>query len=266
MPIRSSDCPSRIRPRRSAPAEAVTSRTPGGDPAPPRAGKQTPAAGFSLLMVNYLPFLYVLLGAGLGAWQHVGWPQTIVFTLSWLYLVPPLAARVLIWRFGAPNGVHPARDTAFLHWWLLTQLQVIYSRFPATEELLRLVPGLYSAWLCLWGSRVSPFVYWSPGVIVMDRYHLQIGPRVVIAPGARIGAHVVQTFRDGDQLLTVAPLRIDAGAMVGIMAAVGPGCHVHAHETVPPRKFLRPFVTWKDGAGHAPRSAPGGNRPSRDPA
>ena len=204
-------------------------------------------AGWYLPVLNYLPFLYLLTGVGLGTWHHEALAGSVVFALGWLYLVPPLCARALLLFVPAPDGVFRPQDSGFFHWWLLTQLQVNYSRFPATEEALRLVPGLYSLWLRLWGSRVSLFVYWSPGVIVMDRTHLRIGPRVVIAPGARIGAHVLQTFRDGGSQLSVAPVRIDAGAMIGIMAGVGPGCHVHAHETVPPRKFLRPFSSWKDG-------------------
>ena len=55
------------------------------------------------------------------------------------------------------------------------QLQVLYSAFPA----LRLVPGLYSAWLRLWGSRVGRAVYWTPQVKITDRGLLKVGDGVV---------------------------------------------------------------------------------------
>jgi hypothetical protein len=229
--------------------------TPSGGTAPPDV-----AGGWYLPVLNYLPFLHALSGIGMGVWLHGEWPRTLLFALAWLYLLPPLLCRLLILGWGRSVGVHSSRDAGFFRWWLITQLQVIYSRFPATEEVLRLVPGLYNFWLRLWGARVSLFAFWSPGVVVMDRQLLEIGPRVVIAPGARIGAHVLQTSRDGRQVLTVAPVRIDAGAMIGIMAGVGPGCHVLGNETVPPRKFLRPFTTWKDGRAQVKGSGAGGDR------
>lgn len=205
-----------------------------------------------MALCNYVTPLYLAAGAALmlrGEWSAGG---ATLFTIAHVYLLPPLLCRALLALFGRPLGEFQVQERGFRLWWLLTQLQILYARLPVLEELLRLVPGLYSLWLTLWGGRASPWAYWSPGVVVADRYLLRIGPGAVLGGGCRIGGHLLRRGTDGTLTLTVAPMRIDGGALIGLHAGVGPGCHVHAGETVPAGRLLRPFTTWQGGRGQRP--------------
>ncbi|HEB58991.1 MAG TPA: hypothetical protein ENJ01_07210 [Gammaproteobacteria bacterium] len=202
-----------------------------------------PRVPLSMLVLNLVPLAWVVTGGAL-VWFAEGGPARVLITLAWLYLFPPLLCRLWITIAGRPEGELGERQAGFLHWWALSQLQVIYARFPVLEELLRLVPGLYNLWLRLWGARVHLTVYWSPGVQVFDRYHLHIGRGVVIGGNARVGAHVIERREDGHFRLLLAPLHIEDGATLGMNAAAGPGVQIAANATVPVGRLLRPGQHW----------------------
>src|ERR1044071_7981942 len=87
------------------------------------------------LALNFLPFGHVLAGIGLVVLVD-GWMAQCLFGLAWLYLLPPLAGRAAIALFGMPEGEALTQQSrAYRVWWFLTQLQVIFNRFPALEEV-----------------------------------------------------------------------------------------------------------------------------------
>lgn len=197
--------------------------------------------------LNYWTPLYLAAGATAVLVPDMGIAPRVVLTLAWIYLLPPLLARAVLGALGHPEGCLGVETRGYARWWLLTQFQVMFNRFPALEEVLRTVPGLYSLWLRLWGARASVLAYWSPGVVVMDRYALTVGPGAVLGGGSRIGAHVVRKDLDGAFTLVFAPVVIEAGAVIGLHAAVGPGTRICAGESVPAGKLVRPFATWREG-------------------
>ena len=199
-----------------------------------------------MLAMNYFLPVYLLVGALLAAFTGT-LGDAILLLLVWLYLLPPLCCRLALMLIGKPQGEVDDSSPVFMRWWLVSQLQVLYSRIPLLEEILRIVPGLYSLWLRLWGARVSLFIYWSPGVQVFDRYHLTIDSGVVIGGGCRIGAHAMRRNDDGSFYLVVAPLVIERDCVIGFNAALGPGVHVYSGETIPAGKILKPFTGWRDG-------------------
>jgi hypothetical protein len=169
-----------------------------------------------------------------------------------LYLFPPLAARVLMVLWGPTPPSATFGSSAFLRWWALCQLQVIFNRLPQLEELLRLVPALYSLWLCLWGSRVGRFVFWSPGVVVADRQLLQVGDGAVIGMGVTIAPHLVLREKGGAARVVSAPVVIGAGALVGGQGVFGPGAGVAPGETSCATLVLPPFSRWERGRRRRP--------------
>jgi hypothetical protein len=207
-----------------------------------------------VVLVNYYTALYLITGAAILVSGDFNPVSTLWFLLVWIYLLPPLLCRLLILLLGKPSGTVSLASPTFIYWWFLTQLEILFARFAFLEELLRILPGVYNLWLNLWGGRVNLFAYWSPGVTVTDRYLLSIGRGVVLGGGCRIGAHIIVHRPDGTQRLTLAGVTIDEHSVVGVHAAIGPGCHVHAHETVPAGKILKPFYTWKDGSVHRPQA------------
>src|SRR5262249_44560672 len=228
---------------RSASGMTVTS----ADPA-------APPARLTAFMVaaNYYSVVYLAAGAlavvGGGPSPAAGLGPA----LAWVYPVPPGLARLVLAARGAPVGRATVDTPAYRTWWLLTQLQMIFNRIRVLEELLRLIPGAYGLWLNLWGSRVSLLAFWSPGVVVADRYLLEVGRGAVLGARCHLGAHIVSTTPDGGWELVVAPVTIGAGGMVGALAAVGPGCVVEPHQTLPAGRFLGAFTAWRDSRPVAP--------------
>ncbi|MGH7388339.1 MAG: acyltransferase [Candidatus Rokuibacteriota bacterium] len=208
-------------------------------------GFYTPVHAAAVVGCVLAPWLF---GAG-AAWVAAG--------LALLYLFPPLMARTLLALWGPTPRSATLGSAAFLRWWALGQLQLVFNRLPQLEELLRLVPGLYSAWLRLWGSRVGRLVFWSPGVVVTDRQLVDVGDRAVIGMGARIAPHIVLREPDGTARLVAAPVVIGAAAMVGGLAVFGPGARMAPGETSHRTLVLPPFWTWEQGRRRRP--APGGD-------
>ena len=203
--------------------------------------------GFYALVMNYLPLVYLLAGAGV-VWRMQSVQAMIAAGLAWIYLFPPLASRLVLLVMGPPTGrALKPRSRRFRVWWLLTQLQMVFNRLPFLEELLRLVPGLYSSWLNLWGSRVSLFVFWVPRVLITDRYLLRIGPGVIVSADVALTGHLSTYDADGNHVTSIAPITIGEGAIIGARAGIGPGCEIGAFEVVPAGRLLPPYTLWRDG-------------------
>src|SRR5262249_28318299 len=91
-----------------------------------------------------------------------------------LYPLPAARFRVhdLLWPL--VEGRSRLDAPGYSPWWGGHQFQVMYTAFPALEAALRLVPGAYSAWLRLWGSRIGRRVHWTPRVEITDRSLLEV--------------------------------------------------------------------------------------------
>lgn len=214
----------------------------------------------SVILLNYLPAVY-LIGLAVLLYrygQSSGW--IIGLTLIWLYLLPPLLCRLVLMIWGVPENGATIHSGAFQRWWLLSQLQTFFNRFPFLEELLRIFPTFYSLWLCLWGSRVSPLVLWSPGVRVTDRYLLRIESQASLGWGAQLSPHLVTLDEEGQSQLILGTIVIGRGAIIGGKATLGPGSEVAAGESFPATRILGPFHTFSKGRrrspGHAPPDSP----------
>lgn len=190
----------------------------------------------AMLLLNFIPLLHAACAI---ACLFTRWPW--LFPVA-LYLIPLLPGRLLRESLkSTPTGI-PMGSADFLKWWACFQCQALFLRFPALEEALRLIPGLYSNWLRLWGSRVGRLTYWAPGTIILDRGFLDIGDEVVFGAGVRINPHVLE-----DSTLKLAPVKIGDGAVIGGYSLLTAGTEISPGETT--RAFLisPPFSKWKDG-------------------
>ena|SRR5687768_5976260 len=190
-----------------------------------------------LLLLNFIPLLH--LAAVVSPW-FMPWPVVtrVAATILALYVLPPLCARLIRVR----EGTMPIGGGGFFGWWLLLQLQTLFNRFPVFEELLRIIPGLYSSWLRLWGARIGRLTYWAPGTLILDRSFLEIGDDVVFGAGVRLNAHVLA---NGELLL--GTIRIGSGAQIGGYSLLTAGTVVAENEQT--RAFLisPPGSHWKGG-------------------
>lgn len=197
-----------------------------------------------MLLANLIPLAHLTAAVAVGV--VAGGPRGWLGAAAVLYLLPPLAARLLTAACGKPAGRYAPTDGAFLVWWATLQLQTLFLRLPFLEELLRLVPGLYSAWLRLWGSRVGGRVYWSAGTVVLDRGYLDVGDGVVFGAGVRLNGHVLAK-EDGRLTLIVDAVRVGAGAAVGGYSLLTAGTEVAPGETLRACLLSPPYSQWEGG-------------------
>lgn len=168
--------------------------------------------------------------------------RTPALALAVLYLLPPIAARVLISVAGKPEGKLTVGSRPFLVWWTLACLQTLYVRLPILEELLKFLPFVYSNWLRLWGSRIGKMVYWAPGVTLLDRSYLEVGDRTVVGVGCKLCPH----YRK-DDLLVLAPIVLGEESQVGGYVLLTPGVVVSPGENIPATLRIRPFSKFQNG-------------------
>jgi len=199
-----------------------------------------------LLLLNFIPMIQAVSIALMFILPYASLPVRIGAGLGVLYLLPPLLARLVLSICAIPEGRIPIGTKAFFAWWASFQFQVIFCRLPALEEILRLVPGLYSLWLRLWGARIGRFTYWSAGTLVTDRSFLSIGDDVVFGAGVRLNGHVLDK-NEREKVLLLATVKIGDRVMVGGYSLLTAGTEVCSDETT--RAFLisPPFSVWKNG-------------------
>jgi hypothetical protein len=207
----------------------------------------SPGQRLLMLGLNYLPLLHVLtIAAVVGiAWGPLSWRIGCGVVL--LYLVPALAARMILALAPISQARIRADTGAFFTWWALANLQMLFCRLPLLEEVLRLVPGLYSLWLRLWGAHIGRLTYWGAGLRILDRSFLHIGDNVVFGAAVRLNPHVLARNEQGDMELMLATIVIGDRSVVGGYSLLTAGSELAPGECT--RAFLisPPFTRWEHG-------------------
>lgn len=166
------------------------------------------------------------------------WPSvwTIALVLFIVYLAGPIAFRIHNAFAPLREGVSRLDAPGYSSWWGGRQIQAFYDALPFLEGLLRLLPGWYSMWLRLWGSRIGFGVHWSARIDVFDRSMLDVGNRVIFDRKVELCAHVLRIRQGpgGDQVkLLVRKITIGKNCFIGAGARLGPGARVPPGERVP---------------------------------
>jgi hypothetical protein len=214
------------------------------------------ADGFKLHLVqrllmlgfNCLPLLHGLavgLVVGIG-WAPIGW--RIAAGLAVLYLAPVFLARIALLVSPITEGRIHVGSRAFFTWWMLANLQMLFCRLPMLEEIIRIVPGLYSLWLRLWGARIGRLTYWGAGLRILDRSFLRIGDDVVFGAAVRLNPHVLGRNEQGEMELTLASIVVGDRTMVGGYSLLTAGTEIAADESTRACLISSPFSRWKNGS------------------
>lgn len=207
---------------------------------PEKSSAESKSAQLAMLLLNLLPPLHAA-GTLTCLFLPLSWPLKIFTALAFLYILPLIPARILreSLRNSPPEISFGSAD--FLKWWACFQCQVLFLRFPALEEIIRLIPGCYSLWLRLWGSRIGRLTYWAPRTSILDRGFLDIGDNVIFGAGVNLNPHVMEKGK-----LLLAPVKIGDRALIGGYSLLTAGTQIADDETV--RAFLisPPFSKWKD--------------------
>lgn len=205
-------------------------------------------AGFVLrLLLGLWPLLHLASVFTLLAMPWAGVSARIAAALAVLLLLPPLLARLVLLVCAFSREPIAIGSKPFFAWWALVNVQMIFCRWPFLEETIRLVPGLYSAWLRLWGSRIGRMTYWSPGVMILDRSFLDIGNEVVFGAGVRLNPHVISHDENGRPRLLLAPVKIGDRVLVGGYSLLTAGTEVASDQELRAHLLSPPFTVWKAG-------------------
>jgi hypothetical protein len=217
------------------------------------AAPRVPYAGYPvrlrvwMLLLNFFPLVQVsaivattLIGT-LPLWMRFAAALTV------LLILPPLLARLVHALVPLPSGRYPIESAEFLSWWATAQFQMIFNRLPFIEELLRMIPGIYSNWLRLWGSKIGRLTFWSPGMTVLDREYLDLGDDVVFGAGVRLNGHVILRNSAGRLELVAAPIKIGSAAAIGGYSLLTAGTEVAPGETTHAHLLSPPFSVWRAG-------------------
>ncbi|RCJ32506.1 acyl transferase [Nostoc minutum NIES-26] len=171
----------------------------------------------------FFPTLVLLLtGAAIVYLAHSPSIFSILAVLLSIYGLPVLVYRWHQWVYPVREGISYLQGKEYSPWWGSHQIQTIYIAIPALEAVLRLIPGVFSIWLRLWGAKVGRNVYWTPGLEIADRGLIEIGDRVVIGHRVGIYSHVIKP-RKQDLMLYVKKVKIGNDVFVGAGSHLGPG-------------------------------------------
>jgi acetyltransferase-like isoleucine patch superfamily enzyme len=207
----------------------------------------SPQKRLMMLLINYWPLLHLISIVIVATLPWAFWRWRILAGLALLYLFPPMVARLL--RFASPiqeGRIFVGSRTYFI-WWMMFNLQVVFSRLPMLEEILRLVPGLYSFWLRLWGAQIGKLTYWSAGLRILDRSFLRIGDDVVFGAAVRLNPHVLAKSNQGQLELILATVIVGDRAIVGGYSLLTAGTEIAMDECTKAFLISPPFGRWKGG-------------------
>ena len=119
-------------------------------------------------------------------------------------------------------------------------IQSLFLYFPALETAIRLVPGLFSVWLRLWGSSIGRGVYWTPHFELADRAFMDIGNNAVFGHAVKASCHVISPSREFVLKLVIKKIKIGEGAFVGAGTVLAPGVEIEAGALVKAGTYLYP--------------------------
>ncbi len=200
-----------------------------------------------LLGLNLAPLAHAGASIAAALMAPGGWMTRLGAAAAMLYLAPLFVAALVRLAVPIPQGAVPAGSAAFFGWWALLKAQSLFSRFPALEEALRLVPGLYSLWLRMWGARIGRLTYWAPGTVILDRSFLDIGDYVVVGAGVRFCPHLFTSNAAGEMELQLGTIHVGDRASIGGFSVLAPGSRIAGGESTPACLILTPFSTWQGG-------------------
>src|SRR5687768_13452276 len=158
-------------------------------------------------------------------------PLWLLAMLFCVYGVPLLTFRAI-------DVIRPLREgrsyldgPRYSPWWGSHNIQRIYIAFPQLESLLQLIPGAFSLWLRLWGSRIGRRVHWTPRVEIADRSLLEVGDDVVFGHLTACYAHLIKR-RDSGLVLYVRRIRVGDRVLLGAGSRLGPGARIASGATL----------------------------------
>ena len=148
--------------------------------------------------------------------------SAVLILLTVIYIFPLLSFKCLHFFYPIRPGLSDLAEKKFSPWWAGHQIQSNFNSFPAFENLLKTIPGLFSFWLRMWGSSIEKNIYWTPGSRIYDRNLIHIKKNVILGERSSISSHVIAPKR-GKLILYVDIVEIGENSFVGAGSVLTPG-------------------------------------------
>ena len=185
-------------------------------------------------LFSYFPLMMTAASlTALGIFARFPSIWTAILLLFILYVLPLTVQRVMFRWAPLKQGITAIDGATFSPWLASHHIQAFYDALPYLESLLRVIPGFYSMWLRMWGSRIGYGVVWPVRMDVLDRGLVDIGNRVTFDREVELAAHVRQKAEGGVARVLVRPVRVGAYSYLGATTRVGPGAIVPHNANVP---------------------------------
>ncbi|MDZ8092713.1 MAG: acyl transferase [Nostoc sp. DedQUE05] len=193
----------------------------------------------SKILLFFPGFILLLTGAAIVYLAYSPNIFSILGVFLSIYGLPVLVYRLHEWVYPVREGISYLQNKEYNSWWGSHQIQVIFIAIPVLEAVLRLIPGVFSCWLRLWGAKVGRDVYWTPSLEIADRSLLEIGDRVVIGHRVGIYSHVIKP-RKQNLMLYVKKVKIGSNVFVGAGSNLAAGVVIAEGSYVPAVSNLYP--------------------------
>ncbi len=208
------------------------------------------------VILSFFPAIVMLMAFTSFIWICAS-PGTFSVTalLFSIYAFPLLTYRIHQHFYPAREGISYLIGKEYSPWWGSHQIQAIYITFPALEAALRLIPGAFSLWLKLWGSKIGKNVYWTPQLEIADRGLLEIGDNTVFGNGIGIYSHIIKP-RKQNLMLYVKKVKIGSNVFLGAWNHIAPGVCIEDGTYVPTFTHVYPNKTKRPNPKENPTSSP----------
>lgn len=202
-------------------------------------------------LFSYFPLMMTAASlTALGIFARFPSIWTAILLLFILYVLPLTVQRVMFRWAPLKQGITAIDGATFSPWLASHHIQAFYDALPYLESLLRVIPGFYSMWLRMWGSRIGYGVVWPVRMDVLDRGLVDVGNRVTFDREVELAAHVRQKAEGGVARVLVRPVRVGAYSYLGASTRVGPGATVPHNANVPPMTVVGVNETFGETVRH----------------
>lgn len=177
---------------------------------------------FFLLLIIGTHFVILLLKPSLWVFASL---------LFFIYLFPLISYHLHNLMFPLREEIIDLAKKRYNSWWGGHQIQLLYVAVPIIEAPFHLVPGAFSWWLRIWGSKIGKNVYWTPKVEVVDRGLLDIGDKVVVGHMVAFCSHAISPV-EGRMSLIVRRIKVGHRAFIGAESRFAAGANISEGQTV----------------------------------
>lgn len=177
-------------------------------------------------LISFFPILhFILILITLLNFIHHSTISNMFLCVFVIYFFPIICYHIHQYLCPLIEGTTNLASKSYSAWWGVHQIQGLYNAFPAIETLLKLIPGVYSAWLRLWGSKIGKNVYWTAQVEITDRNLLTVGNNIIFGHKTGCYAHVI-TNQNDVMLLYTKHIEIGNNVLIGAGTRMGPGAKI----------------------------------------